>query len=238
MHEIEESVDARQKSWCIHCGGWIAGLETNRDHVPSKSLLQEPYPANLPVVEICTGCNAGFSLDEEYLIAFLGSVLAGSTDPERQSNPKAERILRRNAKLRARIERAKTEHQTLGGVTRLFWIPETERMNRVILKNARGHAYFEYGEPMLDPPAHISAVPLEALTADQLADFEIIDSGRLLPEVGSRMLWRVFGGQDLSDGWVLVQDGIYRYAVAQVGVMLVRTVLFEYLATEVYWSDP
>ena len=59
----------------------------------------------------------------------------------------------------------------------------------------------------------------------------------MLPELGSRMLWRVLTGQGLSHGWVIVQDGIYRYAVAQVGVMLVRTVLLEYLATKVYWSD-
>jgi hypothetical protein len=107
MFEIYESVDSRQKSWCIHCGGWIVELETNRDHVPSKSLLQKPYPANLPVLEVCKHCNAGFSHDEEYLIAFLGSVLAGSTDTERQSNPNTERILRRNAKLRARIEQGR-----------------------------------------------------------------------------------------------------------------------------------
>ena len=83
MDQIEECGDERQKSWCIHCGGWIAELDTNRDHVPSKSLLREPYPANLPVVEVCATCNEGFSLDEEYLVVFLNCVLAGSTEPGR-----------------------------------------------------------------------------------------------------------------------------------------------------------
>ena len=51
------------------------------------------------------------------------------------------------------------------------------------------------------------------------------------------MMTRVMTGQDLCDGWVVVQDDVYRYGVAQCGVMLVRSVLFEYLATEVYWGD-
>ena len=54
----------------------------------------------------------------------------------------------------------------------------------------------------------------------------------LWPEVGSRMMSRVLTGQDLRDGWVIVQEGIYRYRVDQFGGMLVRSVLFEYLATE------
>src|SRR6267142_3989692 len=118
MDQIEEFVDERQAAWCIHCGEWIAELETNRDHVPSKCLLQKPHPANLPVVQVCKACNKGFSLDEEYVTALLGSVLVGTTDPDRQCNPKAARILRRNPRLRARIDSAKTAYQTLGGETR------------------------------------------------------------------------------------------------------------------------
>ena len=181
--------------------------------------------------------NEGFSRDEEYLIAFLGSVIAGSTDPDRQPNPKAERILRRSRKLRARIDRAKTEYETLGGETRSVWTAEPDRVNRVIVKNARGHAFFEYGEPMLSEPEHVWAAPLEALSPEQRGEFENIDMGLGWPEVGSRMLTRVLTGQDLSRAWVIVQDGVYRYGVAQRGVILVRSLLFEYLATEVYWSD-
>lgn len=213
------------------------GLERNRDHVPSRSILIEPYPENLPRVEICKPCNEGFSLDEEYLTAFLGCILTGSTDPERQHVPSAARILRRSAKLRERLDRAKAECRTRAGETRYVWTPEEERIDRIVLKNARGHAFFEYGEPMLEQPQHIWSAPLEALTVQQREDFERNDMGELLPEVGSRMLTRVMTGQDLSDGWVIVQDGIYRYSVAQQGAMLVKSVLFEYLATEVWWSD-
>jgi hypothetical protein len=237
MDEIGEFVDQRQYAWCIHCGQGIAGLKTSRDHVPSRTLLQEPFPENLPLVRICAACNNGFSADEEYLAAFLGSVLAGTTDPDRQRLAAAGRILERSAKLRARIEAAKTEHTTRGGETRFVWKPEIERVNRVIVKNARRHAFFEYGEPMLTEPASVWCAPLERLTMHQRHHFENVDVGSGWPEVGSRMMTRVLTGQDLADGWVIVQDGVYRYSVARAGVMLVRSVLFEYLATEVHWSE-
>lgn len=236
MDQIEEFVDERQKSWCIHCGEWIGTVHANRDHVPSKSLLLKPYPKNLPVVQVCKPCNEGFSLDEEYMTTFLSCVLTGSTDPDDQQNPRAARILKSSAKLRKRIEIAKTEYKTIGGETRTVWKPEAERINRVILKNARGHAFYEYGEPMLAEPDHVWSAPLESLRAEERTNFESIASGGLLPEVGSRMMTRVFTGQDLSGDWVIVQDGAYRYGVVQQGVMLVRSVLFEYLATEAYWG--
>jgi len=236
VDQIEEFVDERQKAYCIHCGGWIGGLETNRDHVPSKCLLREPYPPNLPVVVVHKACNEEFSLDEQYLTAFLGSVIAGSTDPDSQPDPKVKRILKENAKLRAAIDRTKIVYQTLSGETRTDWKPELDKVNRVLIKNARGHIFFEYGEPILDEPAHVWTAPLEALTTEQRADFENIEVRSFWPEVGSRMLTRVVTGQDLSGAWVIVQDGIYRYAIAQQGIFLVRSVMFEYLATEVYWE--
>lgn len=236
MDQIDEFLDERQKSWCVHCGGWIADLPNNRDHAPSKSLLVEPYPPNLPVVRVCVPCNSSFSRDEEYLAAFLGVVLSGSTEAAAQSNPVARRVLEGSKSLRKRIERCKSEYKTIGGETRVLWKPEQERIDRVVVKNARGHAFFEYGEPMLSEPDSVWSAPLTALSAGERAQFEDADAGAVWPEVGSRMLTRAVTGQDLWDGWVMVQEGIYRYAVIQADCMLVRSVLFEYLATEVHWA--
>src|SRR5690348_16486883 len=141
MDEIEEFVDERQKSWCIHCGRAFGKIKVNKDHVPSKCILLQPFPANLPKVTICKACNEGFSFDEEYTVAFLSCVLSGSTQPNRQLIPRATRILSHGAKLRERIESAKTEYKTQGGETRFAWAPEYQRIERVVLKNARGHAF-------------------------------------------------------------------------------------------------
>jgi hypothetical protein len=221
----------------VHCAKWIGEGESNRDHVPSRSLLRKPYPANLPTVSVCKSCNEGFSFDEEYLVALLGCVLTGSTSPDRQDNPTVERILERSPSLRRRIESARTESRTVfDHETSIVWAPERERVERVILKNARGHAYFEYGEPMLEPPTHVWFAPLPVLSSEDRSQFEHVPRGSLWPEVGSRMMTRVLTGQDLLEGWVIAQDRVYRYAVVQEGGLMVRSVMEEYLATEVLWD--
>ena len=236
MEQINDFADDRQKTWCIHCGHGLAEQDNNRDHVPTKKLLREPYPDNLPVVQVCKSCNSGFSMDEEYFIAFLSSVLSGSTDPQSQRIPSAALILKRNNMLSARIHESRSEGLPLVGDVGFVWQPESERIERVVLKNARGHAYFELGEPMLCPPRLIRAIPLATISDDERLEFENVDSGPLFPEVGSRMLTRIVTGQDIEDGWVIVQEDVYRYAVMWDGGITVRTVLYDYLATEVRWD--
>lgn len=96
MEEIEHFTDDRHKALCIHCGSPIIDRHTNRDHVPTKGLLERPLPPHVPQVEVCKECNTGFSLDEEYFVTFLSCVEAGSTDPSVQRNPKIGRALTRN----------------------------------------------------------------------------------------------------------------------------------------------
>jgi hypothetical protein len=238
MHSIEESVDERQMTWCIHCARSLAGLETNEDHVPTKGLLSKPRPHHLPVVTICRKCNNGFSLDEQYAVTFLSCVLAGSTDPEKQSNASAARALTKSAAFRARIEQSRSEYITVGGETRIVWTPDMTRIENVVLKNARGHAYFEYGEPMMDTPDHVRVTPLESMNSAERYDFEgLNDEGDLAPwpEVGSRMMTRLVTGEDMLGQWVVVQKGVYRYSVRQIDGLQVRMVLSEYLAAEVQW---
>jgi hypothetical protein len=239
MDKVEQFVDERQNSWCIHCSRWLVGLETTEDHVPTKSFLIKPRPHHLPVTTICRDCNNGFSRDEQYAVTFLSCVLAGSTNPEKQRNASAARALAESAPLRAMIDRAKTESPELGGETRIVWQPDMERINRVTLKNARGHAYFEYGEPMMDAPTSVWARPFISMSKQECAEFEGLgEEGSLAawPEVGSRMMTRVATGLDMDGNWVIVQDGTYRYAVDDKDGLRVRSVIWEYLATEVCWE--
>jgi hypothetical protein len=236
MEHITEFVDERQKSWCIHCTRPLVTVETNRDHVPTKSLLHKPYPRNLPVVEVCMECNNGFSSDEQYFVAFLSAVMTGSTDPDSQYHPGAARLFKTKPLLRSRIEKSAQDLLPLHGERVTVWEPERERVERVVLKNARGHAFFEYGEPMLEKPTHVWFVPLITLAPAERDAFENPPDSGGYPEVGSRMMTRVFTGKDLHGPWVNVQDGVYRYSVTQPGNLMVRSVIFEYLATEVYWE--
>ncbi|MCY4398211.1 MAG: hypothetical protein OXE96_02550 [Gemmatimonadetes bacterium] len=240
MDQIREFVDERQKAWCIQCGDQLGDVATNRDHVPSKALLRKPYPENLPVVDTCVACNKRFSPDEEYLRLFLHCVLIGSTDPERHSDAKIARALQRHKKLRARIERSKTEYRTIAGETRCVWKLEKKRVERIVVKNARGHVCYEYGEPMLGEATRVWTQTLTAMSASEREEFEydgVVEELAGSPEVGSRMMTRGLTGQDMRDGWVIVQDGVYRFRVQQRCGIVVRSVLSEYFATEVNWSD-
>lgn len=237
MEEIAEFNDDGHKAWCIHCGNSILVASKNWDHIPSKVLLDSPLPAHTPQVEVCVSCNKGFSLDEEYFAAFLSCVISGSTSPDAQADPRMQRALARNPSLVARLEASKQVSTDLFDGEKLIWLPEIERINNVVVKNARGHAFFEFGEPMLNKPDRVWTIPLASLSDLQRAEFENLDATcAIWPEVGSRMMTRVLTGQDLINGWINVQNNVYRYSVAQDGGLLVRTVIRNYLATEVTWD--
>jgi hypothetical protein len=89
---------------------------------------------------------------------------------------------------------------------------------------------------MLNEPIGVWSSPLCGMTNDERRKFEDADMGNGWPEVSSRMLTRVLTGQDLDGAWVVVQPNVYRYAVAQDDGIMVRSVIREYLATEVRWE--
>lgn len=240
MKQVKDFSDRRNKAWCIHCGQTLSSVQTSADHVPTKSLLSEPKPDNLPVVIICRECNTGFSADEQYAVAFIGAVLAGSTDPRWQTLDSARGTLAHSPSLRQKIDACRSEYADMDGVTRTLWTPDAKRIESVILKNARGHAYFELGEPLMHAPSAIYFLPFEAMQPTQRDAFESsIPDSELAgwSEVGSRLLTRMTEGQDFADGWVIVQPGRYRYSVRQNGGITVRSVWSEYLAIEVIWDD-
>jgi hypothetical protein len=235
MKQIKDFSDDRYKGTCLHCGAALATKPTDDDHVPSKALLDRPFPANVHVVKICVQCNNGFSSDEEYLSAFLGAAMSGSTDPDAQVFETARKVLAGNAKLRRAIEATRTEGTDSDGNPILTWLPDIDRIRRVVVKNARGHAFHELGQPMLEEPDDILVIPLEVIDEERLADFLTVDLGPGWPEVGSRLLQRVFEGIDMVDGWIVVQPSVYVFAVIETDAVTVRSIIREYLLTEVTW---
>ena len=187
-------------------------------------------------VGMCQECNSGFAKDEEYFAAFLASIISGSTEPDPLQFPRASRTLAHNPRLRSRIDAARRVEGTLGKDTVVTWIPELERIERVIVKNARGHMLFELGEAIELPPAHVHIVPIEQLSPQQLSQFEHPQGSDGWPEVGSRLMLRLLEtGECGEGGWIEVQKGVYRYAVDE--SPRVRIVLREYLAAEVAWDE-
>ena len=228
---------------CLHCGCYIPANKGSREHVPSKCLLTQPYPKELMSMRACRTCNAAFAQDEEYFAALLAAVLAGSTDPDKQTSERAARLFRRQRHLRARIDAARTEVRTLYGDAWIVFEPERDRVERVVVKNARAHALFDLESPRFDRPYRVATNPLNGFTEEDGAAFEMSDQAILLwPEIGTRMFMRQSfaahpGSSDMCGPWVIVQEGIYRYLAMDIGDgIMVRSVVHEYLATEVFWA--
>ena len=243
MEQLRNCADDRLLNGCIYCGG----VAETRDHVPSRFFLEEPYPENLPVIGCCVFCNRGFSADEQYLTCLLEAALVGTADPDKIRRPSVARTLQRSPSLQARIEAAKRQVSN-----RTEFVPETERVRNVMLKLARGHAAFELSQPCRETPYHFWCGPLVAMSLEMREAFDAPHVQTMLGEVGSRGLQRMLvtqtvlrtsdgektGAQLLLNDWVNVQEGYYRYlAIDDIGGLVIRIVIAEYLACEVAWRQ-
>ena len=230
MFQTPDYGDERQLAFCAFCGGSTG----TRDHCPSRVLLDEPYPDNLPVVPACPDCNARFSSDEQYLACLVSCVLAGSTDPAKIARPKIQRILSDTPPLRARIEQSRTE--SADGV---IFSPEHQRVSAVVTKLAQGHALYELHDPHPEAPAVIHVTPF-GLMSD--ADRDAFESPRTegisgWPEVGSRAMQRMVGFHTPPEyPWMIVQPGLYRFLASLDSGISIRIVILEYLACHVIWD--
>lgn len=226
MRQIQPFSDERQLAQCVYCGG----LPSTRDHVPSRVLLDRPFPENLAHVPACEPCNASFSLDEEYLASLVDCVIVGSTHPSAAHRSTVSRILRDRPALRFLIEEARVETRAV-----VTWEIAPARVENVILKLARGHAAYELSEPQFGVPASVTYLPLGTLSEETRAGFEELPQPTVFPEIGSRAMSRL-ASNGLKAEWITVQGGRYRYAVISADNTVVRFVLSEYLACEVIWD--
>jgi hypothetical protein len=242
MNQLINFADNRLIRGCIYCGG----PADTRDHVPSKCLLEQPYPTNLPVVGCCDTCNQDFSKDEQYFVCLIESALCGSTDPEKIRRASVARMMQNSPALRQRIENSKTE---VNG--QIAFVPEIERINNVMLKLARGHAAFELSQPCSEKPDHFWCGPLSSLPQENREAFNSVHFQQVFGEVGSRNMQSLMVTQMtrvsengerqnigmLINDWVDVQDDQYRFiAIDDMGQIVIRIVVAVYFACEVAWG--
>lgn len=223
-------VDTRLTGSCVYCGG---KYETD-DHVPSKVLLDEPYPNNLPVVPACEQCNNSFSSDEAYLACFIECVINGSASHEHMKREKIKRILESKPWLSAAIESSRHTDNS----NNHLWTPDFSKVRNVVLKLARGHIAYECSELQLGEPEHLSITPICAMSQEEMHRFNTLPVADVWPEIGSRAFMRaIVSGYDafLDDGWQIIQPARYRYLVTYSEGISARFILSEYLACEVIW---
>ena len=135
--------DAREVGNCIHCGGPAGTL----DHVRSKIFLDEPLPAYIDGCAACFACNDSLGLDDEYVACILECAATGEVDPAVVERQKVANVLKNSLLIVERLKRARTLNSGA-----LSWNIELDRIRRVLLKLARGHAIFELDCPRLEEP--------------------------------------------------------------------------------------
>jgi hypothetical protein len=243
VEQLNNFADSRLLVGCTYCGG----PEETRDHVPSRVLLDEPYPDNLPVVPCCWSCNNELARDEEYLACLIEAVVVGSTDPDCFRRARVADILRRSPGLRTRIESARRtdQEQTLFDI-------EGTRVRNVILKLARGHAAYELSSPCREEPTAVRWWPLYLMSEEDRSSYEASEVLGLFGEVGSRRMQRLLvtqltptsaTGEISSAGvvvndWVEVQEARYRYLATDLGdEVRIKIVIGDYLACDISWDD-
>ena len=230
MIQLKTFSDKRLDYMCSYCGG----MPETRDHVPSRILLDDPFPENLPIVPCCLKCNQSFSLDEEYFACVLECVLHGTTEIEKLERVKVKSILSRKETLQQRIENS----IVFQNGNKIFQI-ESDRMRNVIVKLAKGHAKYENSQPQFDDPTSIWIKPLSEMTSEESDIFFAPLNLDKAPEVGSRALQILVVGSynNVISQWIDVQDNNYKYSVcAGLGFVIVKILIWEYLAVQVIWN--
>jgi len=141
--------DEKNEGFCVFCGS----KPSTRDHVPSRVLLDEPYPPDLPVVPACESCNASFCKDEQYVACLLECAISGSALPRVVGREKIGRIALRECPLPEHMLLCDTpdkaaEYWRLHVETNPYFNPECECFAVLILNTRRkvkGHQLLTMG---------------------------------------------------------------------------------------------
>lgn len=229
MRQVKKYSDFRLDTQCAYCGEY----PETRDHVPSKIILERPFPENLPIVPSCLKCNNGFSLDEEYFACLIECILCGTADPEKLKRERIKKILKRKPKLKSKLENACAEENG----TKEFKI-EKNRIENVLSKLAYGHAKYENSETVFRQPDIISFAPIGLLNDQQKTDFFSNENFQKAPEVGSRAMQNMFFHNGIpNSNWTTVQEGIYEYTVIMtLSDLKVKILIWNYLVCEIIWN--
>lgn len=204
----KEYISKAESNLCCYCGLEIG---TTRDHVPSKVLLDKPYPENLMTVPCCKGCNNSFSADEEYVAALIEKSWNGCLDDDFIEREAVRKSLRHSESIRARLSNLFQRNNN--GMLYLNF--EEERLKNVMRKTSLGLGRYECGKVF--SVRKILPLLRDNLSERELALFEFgMVRHEIYPEVGSRLLAQmVEPGTEFNAQWKIVQPNRFRYMIRQ-----------------------
>jgi len=226
MKQYLDFSDSRHNIGCILCGSY----PDSRDHIPARTFLKKPYPTNLNVLPVCMPCNNGFSQDEEY-VSFLVRYLKHLESGNKKDYIELEKFSHADILEKRILDGFCNKQDKLNPM--MFINIEADRIKNILNKYAFAHFCFERGEHPNRKKTQINFAFANQLTDDQIKLFNEIPYSNILPEVGSRLFQRII---EDGDSWMIVQDGYYRYYIAQ-NQSYVKIVISEFLFGEIIFND-
>ena len=231
--------------YCIYCGS----IADTREHVPSRAFLKRPLPSDLPVLPACKKCNNGFSSDELYTRTYIECLkeilLSGNTDSIEEQQDDRKEVLEAKETIKNYLN---------DGI-----ITYDNRVGRILLKLAIGHAVYELSEGYYSRewngiPYYTRYIIRKTVSEEEWNDLEYAEymNDKLLPEMGSRAYRNIYvvqpfltdirTGEQSTSGllmmdWTDIQDGEYRYiAYFEGDNLVVKMILMDFLYAEVVFQ--
>lgn len=197
--------DNRIAQYCIYCG---ETKNNSKDHVPSKCLIDKPYPENLPTVACCPECNNSFSKIEEYTSCLLEMIKKLKLQNyDYKIRDKIQTSLEFNTKLQYQIKE-EIKNSTFNK-TRIF---------NFLSKQAKGHIFYHFSIFKWNETPKIEIYTVLDLTDSEIKTFLNTPEREKIGELGSRDCYDVLMVED-HDGnmiksfylWNTVQEEQYEY---------------------------
>ncbi|MCL2762485.1 MAG: hypothetical protein FWD36_04665 [Treponema sp.] len=227
MKQIFTFYDSRHDNYCSYCGN----RPDTRDHVPSKILLDKPFPENLPVVPCCLECNNKFSVDEEYVSCIFECIIKNICEIKNIKNIRIRNIFERKITLYKKVKELFSNND----IQQILY-QEKERINNVLVKLSKGHYKYEFGEPMFNSPDIINTNILKYMKDDDLNKYFSFIKENIFPEIWSRSFINFY--QKELFWWIEVQENVYLYLVYRDGdKSIVKIIIMDYFAFEIIWIN-
>lgn len=241
MGHRQEVVSWQLKDICPYCGGVLRSSNKTVDHIPSKVLLDKPYPPNLAAIPCCKSCNRSFSFDEEYTSVLLECVKHQTFDPNSFSRePTKKTVLHTPSLIETVRQRVKFESKDRFAID-----SDDNRFKAVLLKLVKAHLRFEESLFLINnTDIRLSFSSIDKMSDLEVSRFAMPFSSGLLPEVGSRALESVMVIQDENaqpigycSPWICYQKDTYSFCVASAGDK-VKILLHDFICVSAELYEP
>ena len=220
MKQLKNYADDRNSNICIYCHSG----QLTKEHAPSKILLDEPFPPNLPVVASCLNCNNKYSYDEEYVACLIEVMRTNATNIDMIKRNKIKTAMNKNSKL-----------------SKLFFVEDKShllkisagKIKNIFVKLSKSHISFELNELIYNDNYTIRYMILN--TEDEKMKANNLNPEHLFPEVGSRLFQKIISNG--GNSWQIVQDNQYRYSISYSCHLEVRIIVSEYFYSIFEWFN-